>query len=183
MDRNRARRPGPLRVVLVYAVALSFFLILVPAGVLALGDALDRLLRLPPMPGGGVRSALAVILVAHGIGWVVWTNWALVRLGRGHPQEAFRRDLLPSTQKLIVTGPFRRTRNPMVFGWLSVLEGLSLGAGSLSAALLLVPAAGLLMVGYLRRWEEPGLVERFGAEYERYREQVPMVVPRPWRRT
>jgi protein-S-isoprenylcysteine O-methyltransferase Ste14 len=178
MDRSRVGTPNPLRVALVYALAIAVFGVALPAGVLELGGSLDRLLRLSAIPGGWVRAAFGAAGVAYGVAWVAWTNWALVRLGRGYPQEAFRRELLPATQKLVVTGPFRRTRNPMVFGVLAALEGLSLAVGSLAALLIVVPAAGLAMASYLRRWEEPGLVERFGAEYERYREQVPLIVPR-----
>jgi protein-S-isoprenylcysteine O-methyltransferase Ste14 len=171
------RRPTRLRVGLVYLLGIGFFLGALPVGILRLGGVLDHLLGLPVIPGGSARIAVGGLLAVHGLAWIAWTNWALVRLGCGYPQEAFRNELLPATRKLVVRGPFRYSRNPMVFGGLSALEGLCLAAGSPAGAVLVVPAAALLMAAYLRRWEEPGLVERFGAEYQRYRARVSMIIP------
>jgi protein-S-isoprenylcysteine O-methyltransferase Ste14 len=45
--------------------------------------------------------------------------------------------------------------------------------------------AGLVMAAFARWYEEPELIDRFGAEYERYRRAVPGWWPRlrPWRDT
>ena len=173
-------RPSPIRIVLIYAVAILFFLGAIPYLVVSLGVLVDATLRLPSIPLRPLRLIAGAALVAMGLGWIVWTNVTLLRLGRGHPQEVFGRSLLPSTERLVAEGPFRRTRNPMVLGGLLMLEGLSILVGSASAALLTVPGTAAIMMGYHRRWEEPALVARFGADCERYRERVPMLLP--WRK-
>lgn len=79
-------------------------------------------------------------------------------------------------ETLIVAGPFRYTRNPLYLG--NVLMGLGVG--------LLAPIAGLLFIGVsvpvfvwmLARYEELGLLRRYGAAYERYAMHVPWLVPR-----
>lgn len=81
------------------------------------------------------------------------------------------------TAKLVVTGPYRHVRNPMISG---VLFNLAAEALYFRAPVL----AGWLAVFflgnaiYLPLSEEPGLARRFGADYERYRRRVPRWIPR-----
>ena len=85
------------------------------------------------------------------------------------------------TRKLVVLGPYRHTRNPMIVAVVVVLAGEAALFGSLP---ILVWTAAFLAVNAI--WfplvEEPGLVKRFGAEYDEYRRAVPRWVPRrtPW---
>ncbi len=86
------------------------------------------------------------------------------------------------TQHLVVGGLYRYVRNPM---YLAVFTSI-IGQALLFGRLVLVPYAlgvGLLMFGFARWYEEPVLLERFGAEYEAYRRAVPGWWPRatPWR--
>ena len=175
-----SRVPSAIRVVAIYAVAILFFLGVIPFLLLSLGLLLDSVLGLPAIALGPLRSIVGAGLLVTGLGGIAWTNVTLLHLGRGHPQEVFGRRLLPSTERLVVEGPFRRTRNPMVLGGLLMVEGLSILVGSPSSALLTVPGAAGVMIQYLRRWEEPALVVRFGADYESYRRRVPILVP--WRK-
>jgi protein-S-isoprenylcysteine O-methyltransferase Ste14 len=87
------------------------------------------------------------------------------------------------TRKLVVLGPYRYVRNPMIAGVLTVLAGEAslLGSPWIAAwttAFFAVNAIWFPLV------EEPGLVRRFGAEYVRYRRAVPRWLPRrtPWTR-
>ena len=81
------------------------------------------------------------------------------------------------TRKLVVLGPYRHVRNPMITGVLVVLIGEAVLVGSP----WVLAWAGIFFVGnaiWFRRIEEPGLIERFGDEYEEYRRAVPRWVPR-----
>jgi protein-S-isoprenylcysteine O-methyltransferase Ste14 len=87
------------------------------------------------------------------------------------------------TRKLVVRGPYRYVRNPMITGVLLVLSGEAALFGSVwimawAAAFFAVNAVWFPLA------EEPGLVRRFGDEYEEYRRAVPRWVPRsrPWPR-
>jgi protein-S-isoprenylcysteine O-methyltransferase Ste14 len=85
------------------------------------------------------------------------------------------------TRKLVAHGPYRHVRNPMITGVLLVLLGEAALLGSLG---VLAWAAFFFTINAI--WfplvEEPGLVRRFGADYEEYRRNVPRWVPRrtPW---
>lgn len=81
------------------------------------------------------------------------------------------------TQRLVVRGIYGHVRNPMISGVIFVLSGEAVGFGSL-------PVLGwcaVFIVGnavYMPLVEEPGLVKRFGEEYDEYRRNVPRWVPR-----
>jgi protein-S-isoprenylcysteine O-methyltransferase Ste14 len=87
------------------------------------------------------------------------------------------------TSKLVVRGPYRRVRNPMISGVLFVLLG---EAAILGAPALLIWAAAFLAVNaaYMPLFEEPGLRRRFGEDYDVYKANVPRWLPRvtPWDR-
>ena len=77
-------------------------------------------------------------------------------------------------------GPYRHVRNPMISGVLCILLGEAALLGSVA---LLVWFAGVSpSTRSTYRWPRPGLVRRFGADYETYRAHVRRWVPspRPW---
>ena len=84
-------------------------------------------------------------------------------------------------RQLVVRGPYRYVRNPMISGVLLVLIGESL-------VLLSGPHMGwaltffVINAVYIPLLEEPQLAARFGASYETYRRHVPRLIPRirPW---
>ncbi len=127
---------------------------------------------------GGSIDLLGLIglpLIALGLLLVLSTIRLFATIGRG--------TLAPwdPTTRLVVRGPYRYVRNPMISGVLFVLLGEAALFGSLA---LLLWFGLVLMVNavYMPLVEEPGLKRRFGEEYERYRAHVPRWIPRvrPW---
>jgi protein-S-isoprenylcysteine O-methyltransferase Ste14 len=85
------------------------------------------------------------------------------------------------TRHLVVGGLYRHVRNPMYLAVLAAIAGQALWLGR--QALLLYGAAVLVAVAsFVRLYEEPTLLEKFGADYEAYRRAVPRWWPRlkPW---
>ena len=85
------------------------------------------------------------------------------------------------TQNIVVEGPYRYVRNPMISGVLFVLLGEAAIFGS-GALLVWTSAFFLINAVYLPMSEEPGLEERFGERYRTYKRNVPRWIPRlsPW---
>lgn len=107
---------------------------------------------------------------------VAWATWCIVLFGvRG------RGTLAPwdPPTRLVVVGPYRHMRNPMISGVLLMLIGIGFVFGSV---LVLLWAAMFFVINsfYFVFVEEPGLERRFGPEYVRYRAHVPRWIPR-WR--
>jgi protein-S-isoprenylcysteine O-methyltransferase Ste14 len=116
-------------------------------------------------------GAVGVILFAAGLALWLWTVVLLARIGKG--------TLAPwdPTQRLVVAGPYRHVRNPMISGVLLVLLGEAIVFGSYWllgwAALFL-----LLNTLWFGAFEEPDLERRFGSAYTAYRDAVPRWLPR-----
>jgi protein-S-isoprenylcysteine O-methyltransferase Ste14 len=164
---------SPWRHAIAIALLPGTVTIVVPAFILASGDG-------PGAGwGAGLASALTVaagaLLIAAGLSLWVWTVRLFARIGRG--------TLAPwdPTQRLVVEGPYRHVRNPMITAVLAVLAGEGLAFGS---AGILFWAAAFLAINwtYFVLSEEPGLERRFGAEYRDYKANVPRWLPRrtPW---
>ena len=111
-----------------------------------------------------------------GLALFIWCVILFGRVGRG--------TLAPwdPTKRLVVVGPYRHVRNPMISSVVCILGGESLITGSwLVGAWLGIFA--LINHVYFLVAEEPGLSRRFGASYDEYRAAVPRWVPRlqSWR--
>jgi protein-S-isoprenylcysteine O-methyltransferase Ste14 len=129
----------------------------------------------PPWPAA-VR-VIGVVLIAAGGIVVVEAFVRFVIEGVGIP--------MPTTvtsRRLMVGGVYGYVRNPIYLAAFFVIIGEGL---LLSRAVMLTYAAGFLAfcIFWVRIMEEPLLADRFGAEYEAYRKQVPGWWPRLGHRT
>ena len=86
-------------------------------------------------------------------------------------------------RKLVVRGPYRYVRNPMISGVILILFGealLLLSRAHFTWALTFFAINAV----YIPLFEEPQLAARFREDYEEYRRNVPRLLPRlrPWNR-
>jgi protein-S-isoprenylcysteine O-methyltransferase Ste14 len=161
-----------LRAILFLPVVVT---LVIPGTILVLGDGPEIVWGLEHILGALV-TATGLCLLALGAVLVVWTIRLFVRIGHG--------TLAPwdPTTQLVVEGPYRHVRNPMISGVFFVLAGEAALLGSSGLVLWL---AGVVAVNavYIPLVEEPGLRRRFGEPYDGYRANVPRWLPRirPWR--
>lgn len=120
-------------------------------------------------------AVAGAVLISLGLALLAWTLALFAKVGRG--------TLAPwdPTTRLVVAGPYRHVRNPMISGVLAILLGESTVFASLPV-LLWFAAVFAVNAVYFPLVEEPGLQRRFGEEYEVYRANVPRWLPRlhPW---
>jgi protein-S-isoprenylcysteine O-methyltransferase Ste14 len=149
-----------LRHLIAIVVLPGTVTVLIPALLLADAD-------LAPAP----QALLGAALIAAGVGMIAWTVSLFVRIGRG--------TLAPwdPTSRLVVRGPYRHVRNPMISGVLTVLLGEAVLFGSFVVLGWWAFVFALNAV-YFIAFEEPDLRDRFGAEYEAYAARVPRWIPR-----
>jgi protein-S-isoprenylcysteine O-methyltransferase Ste14 len=127
-----------------------------------------------------LSSDPAARLLFMGIGLALWlagfllTAWCIRLFGR-----VGQGTLAPwdPTRRLVIVGPYRYVRNPMIAGVLAMLLGESLVLGSVFL-LTWTALFWLANWGYFLLSEEPKLLRRFGAAYEQYRANVPRWIPR-----
>jgi protein-S-isoprenylcysteine O-methyltransferase Ste14 len=148
--------------------------VVVPAAILIAGQG--------PDVGWGLDGRVAVLpvlvgvaLMAGGLALWSWTVRLFARIGQGTLAA------WDATRHLVVAGPYRYVRNPMITGVFGVLVGEAAFFGS---PWLLIWSAAFLAVNcvYFSIYEEPGLERRFGEEYRLYKRNVPRWIPRrtPW---
>lgn len=129
----------------------------------------------PPLLGVPGLRVVGAALVVAGFASLLecFVRFAVVGLGTPAP-------IAPPT-RLVVSGQYRHVRNPMYVAILAIVTGQGLVLGS---AVLFRYAAltWLVFHTWVLLYEEPRLATQFGAEYERYRQNVRRWWPRlrPW---
>jgi protein-S-isoprenylcysteine O-methyltransferase Ste14 len=121
------------------------------------------------------RAVAALAFAGIGLSLMVRTIRLFATVGQG--------TLAPwdPTARLVVRDVYRHVRNPMISGVLFIL----LGEATFFDSRPLLVWFGIFFLAnatYIPLVEEPGLMKRFGADYERYRANVPRWLPRltPW---
>lgn len=127
------------------------------------------------LAGHGLAASLGLVLVIAGVALFASSLGRFARDGEG--------TLAPwdPPRRLVVRGPYRHVRNPMISGVSIILFGEALLVASrphLIWALMFLTINAL----YIPLFEEPQLRRRFGAAYDEYCRHVPRLIPRlrPW---
>jgi protein-S-isoprenylcysteine O-methyltransferase Ste14 len=137
---------------------------------------------LTPAPAGSIGGLLVqatgLAVLAVGLALFVASLRRFATEGRG--------TLAPwdPPRELVVRGPYRYVRNPMISGVLLVLLGEALVLRSRPHFLWACTFFAINAV-YIPLLEEPDLEHRFGESYREYCRHVPRLFPRlrPWSRT
>jgi protein-S-isoprenylcysteine O-methyltransferase Ste14 len=165
-----------LRFIAGYLIGAFLFLLVIPYGFFEMSrlDHLNGYMSL--FNSNGIRTGLSGLLLVTGLFFALWSNVFLLFVGKGGPVDAFGVSISPQTKKLVTRGPYRYSRNPMVFGALCVYGAVVVFMNSLFGliALILLTTGAVL---YLRLSEEKRLIRDFGDEYLQYRKKVAMIVP------
>ena len=121
----------------------------------------------------GILRYLGAVLFLAGVPLLADSIIRFVRQGHGTPAP------YAPTDKLVITGFYRHTRNPMYVGVLAMLFGQALFFGSVWL-LIYAAAAALGCHLFVTGYEEPVLHERYGDQYEAYTGQVGRWLPFPF---
>jgi protein-S-isoprenylcysteine O-methyltransferase Ste14 len=115
-----------------------------------------------------------------GLLFITWSNIFLALRGRGGPLHyGDVVTISPKTERLVTTGPYRYTRNPMIFGVICAYLAIPIFQGSPTGLFLYftfcLPGAILYIIFVEERW----LMRDFPEEFTRYKGRVSMLVPLP----
>jgi len=118
----------------------------------------------------GVFRWLAIPVWVAGTAVMLWCAWAFTLRGGGTPSPT------DPPKELVVSGLYRRVRNPIYLGVLGVFVGYVLWHPSRAILLcpVLVAVSSHLFVLF---YEEPHLRKTFGVAYEEYCKSVPRWIP------
>jgi len=148
-----------------------FFLGILPGALIYFSTRLDHQFELPHLAFGVIHVILGCVFIGMGflLGW--WANYVQFTVGRGTPVP------IMATQRLIIQKPYSYCRNPMALGAIVAYLGVAILLGSISAVVLVLTGAVLLLV-YIKLLEEKEMELRFGEAYQEYRKHTPFIIPR-----
>ena len=144
----------------------------IPAAVIGGGAVLDLLFGLRALPPYRWLTYSAIILIAGGVILIQKATWDLKHYGNGTPNP------MAPPERLVTSGSYAYCRNPMFLGYDLAALGFILLCRSQGMLVAAYPLFILLQVRFLRNREETVLVQRFGAEFQTYRDHVPFLIPR-----
>jgi protein-S-isoprenylcysteine O-methyltransferase Ste14 len=169
--KQASREYSPEKRIVALFIEGIVFLGVLPAALVYFSPLLDRQFKLPSLEFGAINIVLGCIFLVAGISLGWWAVYMQFTLGRGTPVPIL------ATQKLIVEKPYRYCRNPMALGAIVAFTGLGILIGSISAVGIVL-ALAVLLLAYIKIFEEKEMELRFGEAYRAYRKQTPFIVPR-----
>jgi protein-S-isoprenylcysteine O-methyltransferase Ste14 len=162
--------------ILGYGIGGLVFLVLLPLGLWRAARACDQRIGIQLILHTGLRFTLAISLSLCGLLFALWSLVVQNRIGRGGPLEVAGLEVSPKTQHLVVTGPYRYTRNPMLFGACVYYYAVAVYLNSVIAVALVALFMTCTLI-YVKLTEERRLLKDFGNDYEEHRQRVSMFVP------
>ncbi len=130
----------------------------------------DKLLRLPKILPKTLNLILSLPILLVALFMMGWSVFNFLKV-KGTPVP------FNPPPKLVTSGPYAYTRNPMLTGIFLLLFGLAVFFRSISLALLFTPLFIFINAWEVKAIEEPDLERRFGEAYVEYRKQTPMFFP------
>jgi protein-S-isoprenylcysteine O-methyltransferase Ste14 len=151
-----------------YGIGGLLVLFLIPRWLFRLSRVFDPVTGIQLIPIDSLRVTVAVNLGVFGL---LFGLWSIVVQNTVAGLE-----VSPKTQNLVITGPYRYTRNPMLFGACLFYYGIAIYLDSL-IAFAAVALFMTFMLIFVKLTEEPRLLKDFGSDYQEYRRRVSMFIP------
>ncbi len=147
------------------------FWIIIPFFIVTGSAFIDPWLSLPRLFHKSINPTIALVLMVTGWLFANWTVKVQFSFGKGTPIPVM------ATQKLVVRRPYTYCRNPMTLGTTAFYLGIAIWTGSLSALGLSLIYPVVILI-YIKLFEESELEQRFGLEYLEYKRRTPLLLPR-----
>jgi protein-S-isoprenylcysteine O-methyltransferase Ste14 len=159
-----------------YLVGGSLVLLVIPFGIYRVARQFDPLLGLPLFQIDQIRIAIVVVLFIIGSTFGVWSIVVQNTIGKGGPVQIGKINISPKTQNLVVTGPYKYSRNPMLFGACLMYLAFAAYLNSITAGIA-VMVFMIFMLCFVKLSEEKRLLKDFGESYVQYRKHVSVFIP------
>ncbi len=153
-------------------IGAASFMIILPAVFIFFGSWLKDFL-----PAVDIRTLDLIIIIISiplGLFFLIWSTLFQRKVGKGTPAPN------ASTDKLVVTGPYKLCRNPIELGAIFYYLGLGTLVDTLITGIICMILAFIIGSSYHKFIEEKELKLRFGKEYEEYKRTTPFLFPKLW---
>ncbi len=118
-----------------------------------------------------LQIILGLMLLMFGLFLAIWAMYLFHKIGKG--------TLAPwaQTKNLVIEGPYKYVRNPMIIGVLSILLSEVLILNTIWLFYWFVLFFVINSV-YFKLYEEKQLEKAFGSNYLKYKKDIPMWLPK-----
>ena len=164
------------KMILGYIAGGLLVLVLVPSIIYIITSLFDNVYRLEFIHNSVIKWIIIILLLVIGLIYGIWSVIIQNTVGKGGPLEIGNIEISPKTKNLVVSGPYRNTRNPMLFGTFSLYLAFAIYINSITSVVL-VCVIFILMLTFVVKMEEKRLLKDFGNQYEEYRRKVSMFIP------
>ena len=164
------------KMILGYIVGGLLVIVLVPSIVWLITTLLDGIYRIEIVPNDILRIVMIIVLLISGLIYGIWSVIIQNTVGKGGPVEIANIEISPKTKNLVISGPYKNTRNPMLFGTFLMYIALTVFINSITG-LIIVILIFIFMLTVVVKIEERRLLRDFGNKYEDYRKRVPVFFP------
>ncbi len=147
-----------------------FFLFILPSIFFIIAQFIAKYIEFDYV--GFFKYPMIIIALLIGLGILVWATICQLKIGQGTPAPN------APTQKLVIAGPYKYTRNPIELGALFYYFGFGYLLGSTLHGIICLLLAFIVGSSYHKFIEEKELLLRFGNEYKQYKENTPFLIPK-----
>jgi protein-S-isoprenylcysteine O-methyltransferase Ste14 len=179
MNRNPERRDvmnKDKKMVLGYLAGGLLVLGIMPSVIYLVTLLLDDMYRIEIFRNPVLQWIIVFVLLLVGMFYGIWSILIQNIQGRGGPLEVGNVEISPRTENLVVSRPYKNTRNPMLFGTFLIYLAFALFLNSINPVLVVV-AIFAFMLTVVVKMEEKRLLKDFGNQYEEYRKKVSKFIP------
>ena len=159
-----------------YIVGGLLVIVLVPSIIYIITSLFDNVYRLEIINSSVIKWIIIILLLVIGLIYGIWSVTIQNTIGKGGPLEIGNIEISPKTKNLVVSGPYKNTRNPMLFGTFLIYLAYALFINSISSVVVVI-AIFVFMLTVVVKMEEKRLLKDFGNQYEEYRKKVSMFIP------
>jgi protein-S-isoprenylcysteine O-methyltransferase Ste14 len=164
------------KMILGYIVGGILVIVLVPSIIYIISSLFDNLYRFEIFQNPIIKWMIIIVLLVIGLIFGIWSLIVQNNIGEGGPVEIGNIEISPKTKNLVVSGPYKNTRNPMLFGAFLIYLAFALFINSITSAIIVFVII-VFMLTVVVKMEEKRLLKDFGNQYEEYRKKVSMFIP------
>ena len=164
------------KMILGYIVGGLLVIVLVPSIIYIITSLFDNVYRFEIIRNPIIKWIIIIILLITGLIFGIWSVIIQNTIGEGGPVEIGNIEISPKTKNLVVSGPYKNTRNPMLFGTFLIYLAFAIFINSITSVVI-VCAIFVFMLTVVVKMEEKRLLKDFGSQYEEYRNRVSMFIP------
>jgi protein-S-isoprenylcysteine O-methyltransferase Ste14 len=164
------------KMILGYITGGLLVIIIIPSIIYLVTILIDHIYKINIVQNNILQWVIVLLLLVigfiFGISSIIYQNI----IGKGGPVEISNIEISPKTKNLVITGPYRFTRNPMLFGTFLIYFAIAIIINSVTAVFIVVIFAVFMLFVVVKK-EEERLLKDFGNQYEQYRKNTSMIIP------